>query len=163
MSIPSAEHTVQNGAEFSLSFLFINRIRVFAGYTVLQSVKESNSLAELELKRHPVNIGIGAVLDKTRWSVGVDGSLVLDWLKRIPTALDPQVEVENPYVGLSVSALLAMRAKLLLVNPVYLFLSLGAEFHFVRQKFNLEGGPALFEDLWIISPNMLVGIGIKLL
>ena len=162
MSIPSADHTIQNGASFSLSLLFINRIRVFAGYTVFQSITESNSFAKLELKRHPFNIGIGAVLHKKRWTLGVDASLVLDYLKRIPTALDPQVVVEEPYGNLTVQTILALRSTVLLFNPVYLFLTLGAEFHFIKQNFNLDGGPALFNDLCIIRPCMLLGIKIKL-
>jgi len=159
MSLLSLKRGLQNGACFSASTMYAGWFRVFVGYTFYQILEDRNLYVELEIKRHPIHLGVAARRRIGKVSLEGSASLVFDIMKRMPTILGERVgvEVEDPYARLGLSFIPALRVEVNLRGALSLFADLGAELNLIKRSFTFDGGLDFFEDLWRIQPRLLLG------
>lgn len=139
--------------------MYAGWFRVFVGYTFYQILEDRNLYVELEIKRHPIHLGVAARRRIGKVSLEGSASLVFDIMKRMPTILGERVgvEVEDPYARLGLSFIPALRVEVNLRGALSLFADLGAELNLIKQSFTFDGGLDFFEDLWRIQPRLLLG------
>lgn len=85
----------QNGGQFTAGWTWPVGLAIDVGYTLLPAIKLRNSVADLTLRRHPIELGLGYRKDWRRFAVLAQITANLDVLTSTVATAEPGVATTN--------------------------------------------------------------------
>lgn len=162
LGLVSTARAPQHGLELAVGIVIIPRIRLVAGYTLLQDLVDQNTFATLKLERHPIHVGVLMRWPHHRWVFEVGLLFTMDYTKRTPHLRREQGTVRNSYGKWTPILEPSVRSSLRLFGTVYLYGQLSAEVFLYRPDWTFAGAEDFFTDIWTAQPRVLLGATIGL-
>jgi len=159
----STEDPATHGIGFGLVLGLHERWALLAEYRhVFTAITGETRNVSTRVRRHPVSLGARFRWPMGRFTIGVDVSATLDYVSRETWAPSLKVNPDQSDFVFSVSPLL--RASVLLVRRLRLFLSAGAEIFFNDRRYGVLGETRreVLLDPWPVRPRLQLGVAAEL-
>ncbi len=159
MQLYAPDKPLLHGARADFSVEISRWFRAYLGYRLQLPVKVETSQVAVDIRPHPLEMGLGARLGSDKWRLDLGLGLVIDFLSLEVVSLDPNVETQSPERPWMVSLAPVVGLGRTAGKVATFFIAVGLDVALEKPTYIIETGTQNVEVIapWRLRPTFQLG------
>ncbi len=166
LDVTSDRHPAVHGGRFGLGIRLVKGLLLTMDYTVSQRLEASPEAAEatLELRRHPIAVGLGWTFPLKRWRLGADLLLELDAVGELAASTNNAITATGATTRIRTSIIPEVTAGLRIAGPLFGAFRLGMRVLTDKPRYRaeVEGHSSVIYEPWRLQVRATIGAYVEL-